>query len=143
MDFSQFNTKTAGEEGRFLHLRHLRTNAPLYETKEDPTTGETLKEPVGIWLRSIESTQVLEAVQAFQRRKMKGETKEGEDKDTAIAQALVVKFQNVERDDGNPLTTSPEDLTWFFDQSILLVQACVEFARDLGNFIAAESTNKP
>lgn len=47
MDFSKFDTKTASDRGRFLHLTSPETGEKLYdETLTDPETGSK----VGLWI---------------------------------------------------------------------------------------------
>lgn len=128
MDFSQFNTRSGADEGRFLHLKHLMTGELLY----DVVDGK--KEPVGITLRGLESELVQEAIQKANRARVSG--KDTEEQDAAAAQAMVISFHNITRN-GEPLTTSREDVKWFFDQSSKLVRAALSFAGEPGNFLPA------
>lgn len=130
MDFTKFNTKEAAEQGRFLHLRHFRTGEFLY----DEVDGK--QERVGITLRGLESKTVQDAVKEYRRRAMAGEIAPDRE-ETAIAQAVVIEFHNIHRGD-DLLTTSADDIKWFFDQSSEFVQAVVDFARTTGNFLAAD-----
>ena len=129
MDFGQFNTTSGAEEGRFLHLRHLVTGEPLYDEDEDGT-----RRRVGLTVRGMESKTLRKAINKYRRRSMT--SSEDVDGEMEIAKALVLSFHNIERD-GKPLTTSVEDLTWFFDQSREFVRAVIDFANTSGNFVSA------
>lgn len=133
MKFGQFSTREAGSEGRLWHLRHLQTKELLFEHVEQD--GTTVAEPVGIVLRSTSSPEVRQAVLENQRAKAQGG---GKDKDLAVAQALVVRFQHIQRDDGRPLEPTKEDLDWFFGLDPSYVTGAMRFADDPGNFINAD-----
>lgn len=135
MKFGQFSVTKAGSEGRFMHLRHLGTGQYLFETVDAGTEKER-KEPVGIWLRSVESKEVQEAV--LTRRRNAAAGKPGADDDLTVAKALVVKFQHVQHDDGHELQPTKEDIDWFFELGKSFINQCLTFASEPGNFIAGE-----
>jgi hypothetical protein len=139
MKFGQFSTKEASEVGRLWKVPHLETGAIMYETVvgED---GKEAKEPVGVWLRGMESETVKKAVRAHQKRNLSQETEdEKKQHDYSIAVALVVRFQHIQHDDGHLLQPTPEDIDWFFSLSSHFVAGAINFARTPGNFMAVAS----
>lgn len=139
MDFGQFSTKRGGSEGRFLHFRHLQTKEFLFEEVEQKD-GTKVKEPVGVWVRSMESPEVQAAV-AKRNRKIASGKPVDEDKGD-IARALVVRFQHIHRKDGDGnkvlLQPTDEDIDWFFSLTRDFTVAMLNFANDPGNFIGTE-----
>jgi hypothetical protein len=128
MDFSTLNTKDGAEQGAFLHLCHTVTGALLYDAN---------KNPIGVYLRGNESDTVQTAVRQFNRATVKGgQTKEFLNID--LASLLVIRFVGVMRGD-RPLTTSAEDLRWFFGLSDNLVEQVLEFSKERGNFFGQPS----
>lgn len=135
MDFARFKVGDNAEEGRFWHIPDLQTGLPLYQ-KVEGEDGKVAEEPVGIWLRGIESATVTQAIREHQKRVASGRSLQDGEND-AIARALVVRFQNVERDK-RPLEVTPDDLDWFFGLTNRFVVGAINFASDAGNFISAE-----
>lgn len=131
MDFAQFNTRDGAEEGRFLHFTHIETGAALYDPEAD---GDDKR--VGIWLRGMESKSVQSAARAAQRAALKHRGATDDDDGVETAKALVLRFQHISRDD-KLLTTSDDDLKWFFGLSSRLVNQVTGFASQPANFLPA------
>ena len=124
-DVSQLDTKTGAEEGRFLHLRHVLTNALMFHEGEK----------VGVTVRGYESPTVKAAAAKANALRMDGKDDEA---DFTILRANIIAFHNLDRD-GRPLTTSDADMRWFFDLSDALNRQIVSFAAKPGNFVPPAS----
>ena len=147
MDFQQFNAKVGADDGRVLHLPHIQTGEPLWHIdKSDP--DNIITEPVGITVRGIESKTVLAALASRNRKNIGvaiSANDQADDQDAAaakaVAKAIVIEFHHIERD-GRPLTTSEEDIEWFFNLSASFVKEVRHFAADAGNFLAVEKPSQ-
>jgi hypothetical protein len=126
MDFSAFNTREAAEKGAFLHFRHPTTGKPLFDKGE----------PVGVYLRGMESRTVTEEMRRVAKAKMLGEAA-----GLKLAKALVVRFVGVEREDGTPLGNSEADIEWLFGLSSSFEEQIINFAQDRASFFADSGTD--
>ena len=125
MDFSQLETKSGADAGRFMHLRY-----PAGRDDDGKHLGALImdgKEPVGVWLRSVESDEVREVI-----RKNNG--KGTKDADLRILESVIVGFERVANGD-KPLTAARADIEWFIGLSDDYGRQILEFIQDLGNFL--------
>jgi len=113
MDFGKYDNRAAAEDGFSM---------PLI----DPITGDQItdgKEFPAVIVRGVASRTAQAALRIRQKAKMRA-NKAGDEKARVMedvhadlcegAAPFVIGFVAVERD-GKPLTTSPEDVQWFFD----------------------------
>jgi len=135
MDLSTLNTKKPAEDGAWLHLCYPYKTQLMYEPGEDGKPDET--RPCRVKLRGMESETVQDVLQRLNKSKMSGrkqDERKAEADGLKFAAAMVIKFENL-HNGVEPLTTSAEDIKWFFDQSGDFTQQVLEFAQDNTNFL--------
>lgn len=101
MDFSQFDSKSAGDAGAWMHVRSPINGDLLWADSEQ-------KKPCRVQVLGIEGA-IGQSLLKAERDKMKGEVKET---DMAAQTApLIVGFENINR--GKKPATAPDDAEWF------------------------------
>lgn len=134
MDFSQFDSRAAGDKPRDLHLRHPVTGELLFDDGK-PCIAEIL---------GAESPRVQSSLKALARAKVKGEALETSDDLVALAAPLIVGFKNVMR---GKVPATADDAAWFLglqipngqDGQASFVEQVSQFATDRGNFLGNAS----
>jgi hypothetical protein len=143
MDFNRFDSRTAADQGRDLHLRH-------------PVTGEPLSDegkPCIAIVRGSEGREVQAEMAKLRAAKMEAE---GEDKAATsvdgahkalveAARVLIVGFKNVNR--GKSPAKVPEDVDWFLNlqmatgrrNELSFAEQVAEFASKRANFLEQPS----
>lgn len=124
MDFSKFDTRTAAETARPLHLRH-QFDGPSGEKAGDPiNTPDGL--PCLVWIKGNASRSIQSAIREEQRvalleaKKAKGsnnETRAMEDLHEGTiksAARFIDRFENIDGGSG-PLESTEDDKRWFLD----------------------------
>ena len=137
MDFTKLDTKTPAEAGNWLHLCRPYTEEKLYSGEKKDG------KPCRVMLRGLESASVQKIIKRQKAAEMTGkksDIEQAERDGLAFAQSLVIDFQNIERGD-KPLSTSKDDVEWFFDLSADFVRQVMEFAADNQNFLPETSPN--
>lgn len=134
MDFSQFDSRTAAETPRALHLIHPATGEPLFDGKK----------PCEVLVIGAESREAQAAIRKAQKAKLKGDDdKSLEDVHAglvAAARPLIKGFNNVARGD-RPATA--EDAEWFLNLNIItgrdgersFVEQVMAFATSRANYL--------
>ncbi|WYK06454.1 hypothetical protein DWF04_022725 [Cereibacter sphaeroides f. sp. denitrificans] len=112
MDFSQFDSRTAAETPRALHLLHPATGEPLYDGDK----------PCEVLVIGSESREAQAAIRKAQKAKLKGD--KGEEKSledvhaslVAAALPLIKGFRHVSRGDK---AATAADAEWFLNLNII------------------------
>lgn len=141
MDFSQFDSRAAADQGRDLHLKH-------------PVTGEELfdgDKPCVVVVRGSEGRVVQEEMAKLRSAKVQ----DAEDDEDGLAQVherlvdaarpLVVGFKNVNR--GKNEAKAPDDVTWFLGLQMIngqteeqsFAEQVAAFATKRANFLGVPS----
>lgn len=141
MDFSQFDSRSAADEGRDLHLVHPATGEPLYDGGK----------PCIVVVRGSEGRAVQEEMAKLRSSKMQDE----EDDEGGLYQVherlveavrpLIVRFKNVKR--GKVMAKVPDDVDWFLGLQMINGQAnersfaeqVAAFATKRANFLGVPS----
>lgn len=140
MDFSQFDSRTAAETPRALHLVHPATGEPLY-------AGNDESKPCEVLVLGTESRSAQAAIRAAQKAKLKGD--KDDERETmeevqanlvAAAKPLIAGFRNVNRGDV-PATSA--DAEWFLKLNLIngrdgekaFVEQVMAFATSRANYL--------
>lgn len=138
MDFDNFNTKDVAQDGRPLHLHApFEPDKKLYDT--DDTGKDDKSRPCRVWVRGRESRDVNSYIQRQQKKLAKDPDAAGEEEGLGLAKAMVLRFENIDRN-GRPLTTTDDDLRWFFDLSGSFVKQVMDFSQEPTNFLPETSS---
>ncbi|WYK04471.1 hypothetical protein DWF04_015805 [Cereibacter sphaeroides f. sp. denitrificans] len=141
MDFSQFDSRTAAETARPLHLRHPATGAPLYADAE-------WKQPCEVLVLGTEGRSAQAAMRAAQKAKLTGE-KADDDRQTmedvhaglvATAKPLITGFRNISRGE---MAATLADVEWFLNLNLItgragetsFVEQVMNFATSRANYL--------
>ncbi len=140
MDFTQFDSRTAAETPRPLHLLHPATGAPLYDGDK----------PCEVLVIGTESRSAQAAIRAAQRAKLKGDKAEDRSIEdvhadlVAQAKPLIRGFNSVARGDK---AATAEDAEWFLNLNMVtgrtgersFVEQVMAFATSRANFLGNAS----
>jgi len=134
MDFSQFDSRTASDDGRYMHAKH-------------PATGELLLDgdkPCEVLCRGSEGRDVQTEIAKMRAANvaLQDAKEDGADEQTLsvlhkkLVQAvkpLIAGFRNIER--GDKPAQAPHDVAWFLDLNMLNGQPGeVSFAEQIAAF---------
>ncbi len=110
MDFGQFNSRGASDEGRPYHLLHPVTGEPMHD-------GET---PCVVMVRGVEGRETQEALRQIEAARFTSDNDDGPTLDEldagikARAAVLLVGFKSgIHR--GKAKAKAPDDVQWFLD----------------------------
>lgn len=141
MDFNQFDSRAAADEGRDLHLKHPATGEPLFDDGE----------PCIVIVRGSEGREVQKEMAKLRAAK----AAEAKDDDQALiditarlvdaTRPLVVGFKNIYRED-KPAKV-PDDVDWFLGLQMVngqpgeqsFVEQVTGFATRRANFLGVTS----
>lgn len=141
MDFSQFDSRSAADEGRDLHIVHPATGEPIYDGKK----------PCIVVVRGSEGRAVQEEMAKLRSAKVQ-DAEDGEDGLTQVherlveaARPLIVGFKNIHR--GKTAAKAPDDVTWFLGLQMInghkeeqsFAEQVAAFATRRANFLGAPS----
>ena len=136
MDLQFINTKADAERGALLHYVHPQLGHPLYTGDGANRIGELVDasrphEAVTALLRGEESSHVRAVANRLSKEKMRG--KSDEDVGFEYVHSFFLAINGVTRD-GVPLTTSMDDIKYFFERSDDFSTQTLRFVREKSNF---------
>ncbi|ABA81379.1 hypothetical protein GQF56_22220 [Rhodobacter sphaeroides] len=140
MDFTQFDSRTAAETARPLHLRHPATGRLLF-------ADEAEAKPCEVLVLGSESRAAQAAIRAAQKARLK--TDRDDERQTmeevhanlvAAAKPLVAGFRNVNRGEA---PAGPADAEWFLNLNLItgregeksFVEQVMGFATSRANYL--------
>lgn len=129
MDFGQFDSRSAGNKGAWMHVTSPIDGKPLYDDG-DP------KKPCEVLVYGIESEAGIRVLESS-RQAMKSQPKDEAILDVAIRAAketapLVGGFRNINR--GDVPAKSPDDVEWFLSLQIHIIGDHKTFLEQVKDF---------
>lgn len=149
MDFETFNTRSASDEGRPLHVSHPVTGQPLFDNPEDPFGDNGL--PCLAYVRGTEGRDTQRAVSKVLQEIREAEEEQGEDDKSGksreslhhelvkLATPLVAGFKNIKRGD-KPATE--DDAEWFLNLQMSRGMEFESTERSFAEQVAQYSANR-
>lgn len=146
MDFSQFDSRAAADEGRPLHLKHPVTGKPLYDNADATAPND---KPCRVWVTGSEGREAQKVLREILRSDLKDDDsddamKSMEDQHGRLVRLtgpLITKFENVNR--GDAPAAAPDDSEWFLNLQLTngrtdeksFAEQVAEFSTGRGNYL--------
>jgi len=156
MKITQLDTKSPQDEGAFLHLEHTKFGHLMYDGPNADGDGRWTSEEepeescrVGIIVRGMEAQTVQTFTRDQQRKNLLNLKKKNptpvpdQDHENGIkfACVLIVKFVNIQDENGEELPPTEENKRAFIEYSDDLSRQILAFARDRDNFFGQLSSD--